>query len=212
MLNASIRHIPVPPRMARLPISDRGFPVPWFVAKVNGEWDFRAIEPGKVARADIERRCWLCGEQLGQYLAFVIGPMSSINRVSSEPPSHRDCAEFAVRACPFLSQPRMRRNEKDMPEGVTPGIHLPHNPGATLIWITKNYRPFKAGDGVLFRIGEPIEVYWYAEGRRATHAEIMAAMDKGLPLLRELAAKEGREAMRELDDQIKRAMALVPAE
>jgi hypothetical protein len=109
-LNASIRDIPIPPRMAKRPISDRGFPVPWFVAKINGIWDFRAIEPGRIARAYNKNLCWLCGEPLGKFVAFVIGPMCSINRISSEPPSHRDCAEYAVRACPFLTQPRAARS------------------------------------------------------------------------------------------------------
>jgi hypothetical protein len=214
MLNASIRNIPIPSRMSRRPISDKGFPVPWFVGKVNGAWDFRAIDTPKIAQAYHRRLCWLCGEALGQYLCFVIGPMCSINRVSSEPPSHRDCAEYAARACPFLARPNMRRNEKDLPGHLVdaPGIALEHNPGVTLIWITKSYRPISAGGrGVLFEIGEPIEAYWYREGRTATRAEIEASIAKGLPYLREIAATEGYEAMRELDASVDRAKRLIPA-
>jgi hypothetical protein len=38
-LNPSIRDIPIPPRMAKRPISDRGFPVPWFarLADISSE-------------------------------------------------------------------------------------------------------------------------------------------------------------------------------
>src|SRR5437879_3421217 len=117
-LNASIRDIPIPPRMARRPISAKGFPVPYFVTHKDeaGEWDFRQIS-GQTILACFQRRlCWLCGEPLGQYLAFTIGPMCSINRVSSEPPAHRECAEYGVRACPFLSKPRMRRNREGLPD------------------------------------------------------------------------------------------------
>jgi hypothetical protein len=107
----------VPERIAKLPRDDRGYPVPWFVAWVDGRPDFRVIEGGRIFEALKERRCWVCGEKLGRYLAFVIGPMCAINRITSEPPSHRDCALFAARACPFLTMPRMKRNERAKPEG-----------------------------------------------------------------------------------------------
>src|SRR3981189_2409882 len=122
-LNASIRHIPMPDRFKKLPISDKGFPIPYFVGELDGRRDFRVIRPDAIAACFNKRLCWLCGEKLGQYLAFVIGPMCSVNRVSSEPPSHRECAEYAVRACPFLSRPKMRRNEEGLPELET------HSPG-----------------------------------------------------------------------------------
>ena len=34
-----------------------------------------------------------------------------MNRTSAEPPSHRDCAEFAVKACPFLTQRELTRRK-----------------------------------------------------------------------------------------------------
>jgi hypothetical protein len=218
-LNASIRNIPIPARMARRPVSAKGFPVPYFVTHkdAQGEWDFRVIT-GEPIFACVKRRlCWLCGETLGQYLCFTIGPMCSINRVSSEPPSHRDCAEYAVKACPFLSKPNMRRNEVGLPEGSADsfvgGIGVKHNPGATLLWITKSYRIVRDhGGGVLFEIGPPLEIYFYKEGRIATRAEIDAAIAKGLPLLREIANTEGQEALDDLEKKIKQAQILLPAE
>jgi hypothetical protein len=213
MLNKAIADIAIPARMARLPINERGFPVPWFVAQIDGKWDFRVIGPNKIADAYNKKLCWLCGQRLGQYLAFVIGPMCSINRVSSEPPSHRDCAEYAVKACPFLSQPNMRRNEKGMPEGGTmAGVGIMHNPGATLIWITKSFRPFKAGDGILFEIGPPLETLWFTEGRTASRDEIDAAFEKGLPKLRHEADRDGPAGNIELEKRYKEALKLLPAE
>jgi hypothetical protein len=210
-LNAAIRDIPMPDRFKKLPISDKGFPIPYFVGSIDGVPDFRVVHPGRIADCHNRRRCWLCGEPLGVRLAFVIGPMCSINRVSSEPPSHRECAEYAVRACPFLSKPRMVRNEKDMPDGSTvAGIACMHNPGATLIWMTKSYKLMRVENGVLFQIGEPLELFWFKEGRKATRAEIDAAIAKGLPLLRKMA--ESENAMPELKGQIARMMKLLPAE
>jgi hypothetical protein len=213
MLNAAIRDIPLPARLSRRPVSERGFPVPWFVSRINNKWDFVNVDPRKILDAYQRKICWLCGESLGTFRCFVIGPMCSINRVSSEPPAHRDCAEYAVRACPFLARPNAKRNDKaHLGEfDDIPGMAIEHNPGATLIWVTKRYHPFRAGNGILFQLGEPAEVYWYAEGRAATRAEILAAIDKGLPLLRKAAEDEGPDAVRDLEGYIKRAMPLVPA-
>jgi len=212
MLNASIANIPLPARLARRPVSDRGFPVPWFVSLIGGKWDFVNLDPRLIGEAYRRNICWLCGEPLGRFKCFVIGPMCSINRVSSEPPSHRDCAEYAVRACPFLARPNARRNEKaTLAPGNVPGISIDHNPGATLIWITGSYQPMRVPGGVLFQIGPPIETYWYTEGRTATRDEIMAAIDKGLPYLRNMAKAEGDGAETDLDAMIKEAMKLIPA-
>jgi hypothetical protein len=208
---------PLPPRMQRLPLDARGFPVPWFVAFINGEPDFRVIDTPKLAIAVMANRCWLCGEQLGKYLAFTIGPMCAVNRVTAEPPSHRECAEYAVRACPFLSRPRMRRNEKGVSEELNksvPGYGIKRNPGVTLIWITKSYksfRPHMGGQGTLFSLGEPIQTLWFSEGRAATRAEIMHSIETGLPALQKLATDEGPEAEAELNKQLTKAMTLVPA-
>ena len=212
MLNAAIKDIPLPERMRLRPVNARGFPVPWFVPKINGDWDFRAIHPGAVVACYRKRLCWLCGQPLGRFMAFVIGPMCAINRVSSEPPSHRDCAEYAIRACPFLSKPNMRRNEKDLPEHrEAAGIPVDHNPGVMLLWITKSYHPLKVPNGVLFEVGPPTEVLFYREGRLATRPEILTAINKGLPILRQLASMEGDEAVAELERLTDRAMKLLPA-
>jgi hypothetical protein len=212
-LNAAILGIMIPKRMQRLPISSKGFPVPWFVAQVNGDWDFRVIGPDKIVSAVKRKLCWLCGQPLGQHMVFVIGPMCTVNRISAEPPSHLDCAEYAARACPFLSKPNMRRNDKDMPEeGKNPaGIMIKRNPGVTALWITKSYSVRRQGEGVLFHVGEPVQVDWYAEGRKAKRAEVMASISSGLPLLEEYAKEDGPEALRELELCFRESQSYLPA-
>jgi hypothetical protein len=124
--------------------------------------------------------------------------MWSVNRVSSEPPSHRECATFAAKNCPFLTFPQRRRDDRDLPEHKKPaGIMLEHNPGVALLWVTDSYSRMKNVDGVLFKIGEPHEVEWWAHGRAATRAEVLAAIDKGLPQLRALA--DGAEESAEVE-------------
>jgi hypothetical protein len=214
-----INDLEMPARIAALPRDKKGRPVPWFVLwKDDGEPDFRVVAPGKIALATIQRKCWVCGEKLGNYLAFVIGPMCAVNRISSEPPSHRDCAIFSARVCPFLTTPRMHRNEKDLPDDMTlfkntAGIANPRNPGVALVWITKRFHPFNApGGGVLFEVGDPLETLWFAEGREATRPEILHSIETGLPSLLELAVQDGPAAVQDLEKKTKEAMLLVPKE
>ena len=203
----------LPPRMKNLPKDERGYPTPWFVVWLDkaGEPvkpgtegatpDFRVIAPGKLALAFKMHRCWICGATIvGHAKVFVLGPMCVVNRTTSEPPSHRACAEFAARACPFLVRPRQKRNPKNMPEDklAPAGIHIDRNPGAVALYQTGTFTPFRAGDGVLFQLGRPIKVDWYAQGRPATREEITESVDSGLPLLLAEAKKQGIEAIREL--------------
>ena len=108
----------VPPRMQRRPVDHRGFPVPWFAAVIDGEPDFRVADHAKWRLALKQRLCWVCGEKLGVHVAYVLGPMCVVNRVTSEPGCHLECAEFSVQACPFLTKPRMRRNDKSLPDAT----------------------------------------------------------------------------------------------
>lgn len=213
-MNALSRFPDAPSRIQALPVDHRGFPVPWFVAYIDGIPDFRVVGPGKIAEAHNRNLCWVCGQPRGVFGAFVVGPMCAVNRTSSEPPSHLECARFSARACPFLTQPRMRRNEKDMPaEASAPaGEMITRNPGVALIWVTKSYRPFRAQGGHLFRMGDPTSVEWLAQGRSATREEVLASIDSGLPQLAVLAAQDGPRALDELQRRVDAVAPLVPAE
>lgn len=206
--------VPVPTRLARRPRDHRGFVVPYFVATINGEPDFRVIEPSVMADCVNNNRCWLCGDKMGVHLAFVLGPMCTINKLISEPPSHKECAEYALKVCPFLTRPRMRRNEKGLPDQYVEaaGFHNDRNPGIMALWITRSYQPFRphAGrDGVLFRVGPYERVEWWKEGRRATRDEAVAALVEGYDVLAVEAAKEG--ALDELRSLMPAAMRTVPS-
>ena len=205
---------PLPPMMERLPIDPRGFPVPWFVSKIDGEWNFQAVDPRKVMGAHTGGICWICGGKLHRNRAFVIGPMCAVTRTNSEPPSHVQCATFAARACPFLTKPRMRR----MPVGEgmrdAPGLMLDRNPGVCLVWTTHSYRAFRAEGGkagMLFQLGVPVRVEAYSQGRPATPEELRASITSGLPRLYELAgqAKDPLAAVAELDRYIDTAYRLL---
>ena len=205
----------IPDRIKHLPLDERGYPIPWFVAWFDGKPDFRVIDGEKLVRAVKQKLCWICGERMGQHLAFLIGPMCAINRTISEPPLHRECAEFSARVCQFLSLPKKTRDEEAIPVGTqdAASVGLKRNPGAVCLWMTKSYRPFKVENGVLFEIGPPDEIHWYAHGRTATRAEVIESIETGLPLLQDIATKESVLAEEELDRRYKNVMAtLLPQE
>lgn len=134
----------LPRRIAKLPKDECGYPVPRFVkwledgkpapdgASPGAVPDFRYADASFRARAFTRGLCWICGEPTGAHRVFVIGPMCVINRITSEPACHRDCAEFAAKACPFLIRPRQKRNEKDLIEGA-PGFMIKRNPGCVCL-------------------------------------------------------------------------------
>lgn len=184
----------IPERIKALPMCPtRHINVPWFVAWVDGKPEFRCFDGEKLVRAVREKRCWVCGEPLGRLFTFVAGPMCGINRTSSEPPSHTECAIYSATHCPFLSRPHMERREgglEKLPLEDPAGHMIRRNPGVTMLWTTRSYVVFRQGGGVLFRIGPPVTVQWFREGRLATRAEVAEAVRTGLPALEELAGDD----------------------
>jgi hypothetical protein len=183
---------PLPPYMQHLPRDHRKFIVPWFVPKIDGEWNFQVIRPGRVATAVRTGCCWICGGQLRKNLAFVLGGMCIVNRTSSEPPSHVECATYGVQVCPFLSRPRMRRAPIDEEmKDATPGIMLERNPGVAVLWVVRRFDTIRSGGGLLFKIREPtVRLSCWAEGRKATEEEIEHSFVTGLPALEKLARED----------------------
>lgn len=208
MRAAPIKLETLPARMRALPIDDRGYPVPWFVAWVDGKPEFRAMDPEKFVRAVKEKLCWVCGERLGVHVCFVAGPMCGINRTSSEPPSHAECARWSAENCPFLSNPRMVRREDEQINNErlrenAAGIALARNPGVAMLWVTRQFEVFRTEKGPLIQMGDPERVEWFCEGRFATREEVEKSVAGGLPSLMTIAAQErgGIEALSRAIDQ-----------
>jgi hypothetical protein len=212
--------IPIPRQMQGLPTA-RGFVVPWFVRWYGGQPEFRVMDAFKFEQAIKQGLCWVCGGKLmGAGRCFVIGPMCAVNRVASEPPSHPDCARYSARACPFLSRPYATRRHlaEDPATGksldtmpTAGGIMIERNPGVTLLWFTSSYKLVRVPNGFIFRIGKPVGVEWYCEGREATREEVMESINSGLPVVRDYAAIDGPEAEAQIQRDLDRALRLVPA-
>lgn len=136
---------PLPPRLAGLPIDERGFPVPYFTLYINGKPDHRAMD---MVKHDICRRnglCWVCGKTLPRGdKFFLVGPVGAMNGISREPPGHRECMDYAARACPHLRNPRAKRRPINVPEGSDAFIleekAILRNPGVIMLVETDEYR------------------------------------------------------------------------
>lgn len=210
----------LPALMRMLPVDHRGFPVPWFVAWEDGKPIFPVADGYKFNLARAKDLCWVCGEKLPKVRASVIGPMCAVNRTTSEPQCHLECARFSARNCPFLANPRMKRvPESKLPDDAVEGAGdmIKRNPGVATIWIEpRKTTLFRVGDGVLFQLGKPSKVEWYAEGREATRAEIEHSIKTGLPLLLDAIDMEETPARRlaaakDLKSRYTKTLALLPA-
>lgn len=205
--------VPMPPRIALLKRDRHGRVVPFFVAWVNGEPDHRIVDARRVNDALRFGLCFVCGQEIGRWLTFPVGPMCVVNRTTSEPPSHKDCAIYSARVCPFLTRPQMRRRDAGKPEGTTDaaGIMIKRNPGVVAIYTTRSMRLFPDDAGrPLIQMGDPEEVLWFAEGRKASREEAEASLESGCPTIRAMAEKDGPDAIAEFERWVERARAYLP--
>jgi hypothetical protein len=184
--------VEVPRNMRGLPVDERGYVIPWFVKYVGGKPDFRIADTGKWEKAVQFKLCWVCGNPFtNRRYAFAIGPMCTVNKVSSEPPSHEECAIYAAKVCPFLANANRERREDELTDGcVASGEMIKRNPGVTAIYITRDYKTFKAkhtDNTPLFELGAPLAVHWYRNAEIAANVDILRSMATGYPLLRSMA-------------------------
>jgi hypothetical protein len=171
--------------MQKLEIDRRGYPVPWFVQWIRGEPDFRVVDPHKFRQAIRFGYCWICGERLGARKTFVMGSLNILNRVTSEPACHYDCARFAALACPFLILPHAQYRDATLPEGASRFAEVTgRNPGVVGLWTTKTFKMIPASEGrKLIVVSDPVAVDWYAQGKLATRAQVKESLDDGLHLV-----------------------------
>lgn len=208
-LRRNIAHV-IPDKLRRLPRDRRGYPVPYFVAWIDGKPDHRVVDPHRFVICVRSRRCWICGGALGKFATFVVGPMCIVNKTSGEPPSHPDCAKFAVQACPFMLLPNAQRRTAQLPEATT--VHpdmLLHNPGAMVLWTTDQWAVEYTQPPVV-NFGEPKRVSFWFEGRTATRGEVLDAFAKGLPALKAAADEDGGDAPQQLARRVNDAMFWLP--
>jgi len=184
----------LPPRMLHLPVDSRGYVVPWFVEWIDGKPEFRCLDPRKWVEAVRFKKCWVCGNRMGRWMTFLAGPLCGINRTSSEPPCHLECAKWSARNCPFLKNPdQVRRTDEVIHSQLLSvgGVAITRNPRVSMLWTTDTYTIFDDGKGgKLINMGEPNQVEWWTRGRAATREEVLHSIETGLPVLAALAQQQ----------------------
>lgn len=161
--------IEIPHRMLKLRRLPSGMPIPRFATWDEGKPNLTVMDMDFANRAIPHRLCWICAERLGRNVAFVGGPKSELSGYFTEPPFHRDCAEFAMHVCPYILQGYHQRAnplEKDDERNLSCD---PNNPGIFAMVISDSYHfiPSEACFSVKKK-----EVIWYKHGRLATDKEV----------------------------------------
>jgi hypothetical protein len=111
----------LPPRMRSLPVHE-GWPVPFFVARINGVPDLRVADPRKGKICGMRRVCWVCGKPLANVITFIGGPLSCKNLTFSDGPMHEECSTFALQVCPYLAVTSRDRRDDDIQDRLAPSL------------------------------------------------------------------------------------------
>lgn len=103
--------------MAHLKLDDRGYPIPFFAGYIDGKPNFRFQDVNKRAICIKEHKCPICGKKLPKDYSYVLtGPLGLKNRIVSDAPMHRVCAEFSLNVCPHIHFEKAQRIEEGPPE------------------------------------------------------------------------------------------------
>jgi hypothetical protein len=129
----------LPESLARRPRDRRGLPIPAVQAiNSDGTPDFTAVDAAAAWRLGEERRCGLCGEPIGYWVAFVGGPRAVQHRMFLDPPMHPDCAHAAMRLCPHMARRSASRASKS--DAVSPVGFVEDKPDEWFVYETREYR------------------------------------------------------------------------
>lgn len=151
----------IPQRMRSLPRNAAGSPIPWCAS---------------VSDAVNRHLCWICGEKLGRYAAFLLDVRTCITQLPTTPPSHAECALFVA-----------QDNDSD--------YHNTHD-GLLIVWITTAYLPRRDDKGgTNFLITGPENVFWFFAARPARQCIAIEALEREFRALHALSASESPRAL-----------------
>lgn len=205
--------IKIPRNMLSLKRDKSGLPIPFFVVMESGIPEFRVADGRKALACVQHQRCWICGKEMepGRSV-FVVGPSALLNRVSAEPPSHSECARYAVRVCPFMSNPDFVRRKEHFPDGtISPGLSIKENPGVMLLWYASGYKiESSSNGGGLFIIPNPSKIVYFRHGRKATGEEIQAALKASYDRFVQASKNASVESNAQLHSAFVQALKMIP--
>lgn len=97
------KSFPLPERIAQLPKDERGYPITFTTAIIDGKPDFRVLDPEKQVRCMVARLCAICGQHIEGNVYFIGGPKIAIYGLALDPAMHLECATFSLNVCPHLA-------------------------------------------------------------------------------------------------------------
>lgn len=105
-------NIAIPQNLKHLKVDKRGYPIPFFVPIIKGEPNFRFLDERKQILCLEKKLCPICGTKLCKdYFYFISGPIGLKNCTASDPAMHKECAEFAMKVCPYMFFRKTDRKE-----------------------------------------------------------------------------------------------------
>ncbi len=129
--------------------------------------DFTTINTTVATDLAVTRRCSLCGETMGYWVAFLGGPRAAELMRYADPPGHPECMAAAVTLCPHIAIGWHRRARSDRPgAGMIPPGAVGDKPDRYLLGITRSHRSvFLPEDGYTLYFPAPFKtVHEYSYG------------------------------------------------
>jgi hypothetical protein len=100
-----VEAVPIPPKMRRLALDKRGYPVPWIVQRGLDRRPFFVInDSSKTILCGHRKVCGICGQKLERDVWLIGGPGAAFHEHGAylDPPMHHECAVYALQVCPYL--------------------------------------------------------------------------------------------------------------
>lgn len=172
-MNSKIKRseVPIPVYMQTLSLTDGGYLKPWFV---KGD-DFRVTDGDKAWLSVSKKACWICGNPFDTPIYAMVGDaMSAVIRIYREPPCHKECAEYAMRVCPFILYPNAKRREAglDYEDTLEHGnedaavVVKPDNPGEYFVVVVSDFTYHPDSQVTAFEKSEILGIQHWIGGER----------------------------------------------
>jgi len=119
-----------PKTMRALERDERGYPIPFIVLRDKfGTPQFTINDHARVSSCVNKKLCAICGRRLNAGFWFVGGSRCFLhtNGAFLDPPTHLECAEYALKVCPFLAARTYTKRIDDAklkPGGLPRGMGL----------------------------------------------------------------------------------------
>lgn len=156
-------HFEIPRFLSHLPVDDRGYPIAFFVPVIDGKPDFKTMDPAKQLIAVKKKLCGICGKPLeGKHSYVISGPVGLQNRAVSDPPMHRECAEFSMQACPHIYFEKAQRKV----DGPSDSVVIHEKPPFLLVIRITSCELVKANGVMIIRFAaDRYRKYNYTNGK-----------------------------------------------